>query len=84
MYVVDDETFLRARPILAALAREMTEQSESGVRRPVDLRELVRRSAPADLPDDGEAAYVRSIADRLERTFPIEELFPRKRRTRGS
>jgi len=80
MYSVEDETFQGARSILSSLARELTGQKESGIQRPVDLQELVRRSAHVDLPEDGEAAYIRSIADRLERTYPIDELFPRKRR----
>lgn len=82
MYTVDDETFLRARMILSALARELAGQQESGVTRPVDIGELVKRSARIDLPSDGEADYLSSIVDRLERSFPISELFPRKRRAR--
>ncbi len=79
MYVVEDETFRRARSVISALARELNGQHDSGVRRPVDLQELVRQSA-GDLPDDGEANFLSSIADDLARLFPIEELFPRKRR----
>jgi hypothetical protein len=80
MYVVEDETFQRARAVLSALARELNGQKEAGIRRPADLHELVRRSTDVDLPEDGEADYLHAIADKLERTFPIEELFPRKRR----
>jgi hypothetical protein len=80
MYTVEDETFQRARSVLSALANELTGQRESGIRRPVDLREMVRRSAPVDLPEDGEADYLSSIAGSLERTYPIAELFPRRRR----
>jgi len=79
MYAVEDETFRRARSVIAALAREVNGQLDSGVRRPVDFQELVRQSA-GDLPDDGEANFLSSIADDLARLFPIEELFPRKRR----
>jgi len=80
MYVVDDETFLRARSILSSLANELTDQVESDAEGPVDLRALVRQSAQSDLPEGGEVDYLRAVADRLERTFPIEELFPRRRR----
>jgi hypothetical protein len=80
MYTVEDETFLRARSILSALARELTGQQESGARRHIDLREVVRQSAQIDLPEDGEPDYLSAIADKLERTFPINELFPRRRR----
>jgi len=82
MYIVEDETFLRARSILSALAMELTGQHEPGSGGPVDLRGLVRRSARIDLPEGGETDYLASIADKLERTFPIDELFPRKRRAR--
>jgi hypothetical protein len=81
MYVVEDETFQRARSVVSSLASELTGQEESGVKRPVDLRELIRRSADVHLPEGGEAEYLHSIAEKLQRTFPIEELFPRKRRT---
>ena len=80
MYAVEDELFQQARFILAILARELISQRESGVRRRVDLQELVRRSADADLPKDGEADYLHSLTAKLERTFPVEELFPRGRR----
>ena len=82
MYVVEDETFRQARSILAALAKELTAREESGSDSPIDLTELIRRSAEADLPADGEAAYVAAVARSLERLFPIEEMFPRKRRAR--
>jgi len=83
MYAVEDETFRQARSVLSALATELTEQSVSGLRRPVDLQELVRRSAPVEVSEGGETEYLSSIAASLERTFPVEELFPRKRRVRG-
>ncbi len=84
MYVVEDETFRQARSILSALAKELSGQEESRPSAPVDLRELVRRSAELDLPEGGEAAYLSSVAGSLERLFPIEELFPRKRRPRDA
>ena len=80
MYVVDDETFQQGRSVLCALAKELAGQDASGSRRPVDVRELIRRSADVGLAEGGEALYLQSIADNLERTFPIEELFTRKRR----
>ena len=82
MYIVEDETFRQARSILAALAKELTDRDESGSDSPIDVTELIRRSAEADLPAGGEAAYVSSVSAALERLFPIEELFPRKRRAR--
>ena len=80
MYVMDDETFQRARSIVSSLAKEFAGQTESGIGRPVDLRELVRRSALVDLPEDGEAGYLSSVAAKLEKMYPIGELFPRKPR----
>ncbi len=80
MYSVEDETFQRARSILSSLARELAGQQESGIQRPVDLQDLVRRSAKVDLPEGGEADYLNSVAETLERMYPIDELFPRKRR----
>jgi hypothetical protein len=82
MYVVEDETFRQARAIISALARELAEQEASRFGRPVDLRKLIRHSASAELPVGGEAEYLSAIADKLEKTFPIEEMFPRKRRAR--
>ena len=79
MYAVEDETFRRARSVLSALARELNDQHDAGVRRPVDVQGLVRQSA-GDLQENGEASYLSSIADDLARLFPIDELFPRKRR----
>jgi hypothetical protein len=81
MYAVDDETFRRARSILSAVAKELADESAGG-RRLVDLHELVRRAANLEMPDGGESDYVSTIAASLERTFPVEELFPRKRRAR--
>jgi len=80
MYTVEDETFQRARAIVSALSRELTSQQAAGTRLPVDLHELIRRSAVKDLAVDGEAEYLHALADRLERSFPIDELFPRRRR----
>jgi len=82
MYIVEDETFRQARSILAALARELTAREESGSGSPIDVLALIQRSAGVDLPAGGEAAYVSSVSAALERLFPIEELFPRKRRAR--
>jgi hypothetical protein len=83
LYAVEDATFQRARIIVSALARELSDQQAAGSRRPVDLHELVRRSADVDLPANGEADYLSSVAADLARLFPIEELFPRKRRARA-
>lgn len=82
MYTVEDETFRQARAIVSEIAAELSSQRESGSRRAVDLGALIRSAAPT-VPVGGEAEYLRAIADRLEKSFPIEELFPRKRR-RGS
>jgi hypothetical protein len=80
MFTVEDETFRQARAIVSAVAAGLSGQRESGSS--VDLSALIRSAAPA-VPMGGEAEYVRAIAERLEKSFPIEELFPRKRR-RGS
>jgi len=82
MYIVEDETFRQARSILSALAKGLTEGEDSESGSPIDVHALIRRSAEADLPAGGEAAYVSSVSAALERLFPIEELFPRKRRAR--
>jgi hypothetical protein len=82
MYAVEDETFQRARFIVSALAEELTSQEVAGSRRPVDLHELVRRSASDELPVGGEAEYLADLAAQLQRLFSIEEMFPRKRRAR--
>jgi len=80
MYAVEDETFKRARDIVAALAEELTTQEDSGFPRPVDLHELIRRSADVTLPEGGEAGYVSAVAADLKRLFSIEEMFPQKPR----
>jgi hypothetical protein len=82
MYTVEDETFRQARSIVAAVAAVLSGQSGSGPAHPVDLRELIRSAAPS-VPVGGEAEHVRAIAEGLAKSFPIEELFPRKRQ-RGS
>jgi hypothetical protein len=82
MYTVEDETFRQARAIVSAVAAELSGQPRSGPAHTVDLRELIRSAAPS-VPAGGEAEFARAIAERLEKSFPIEELFPRKRR-RGS
>lgn len=84
MFTVEDETFRQARAVLSSLARELTAQQASGSRHSVDLHELVRRSAATDLAPGDEADYLHAIADRLEKSFPISELFPRRRRAGGS
>jgi len=81
MYTVEDETFVQARDILSALARELAAQQASGSPHAVDLLDLVRRIRD-DLPEGGETAYVGAIADKLEKSFPISELFPCRRRAR--
>jgi hypothetical protein len=83
MYTVEDDLFVQARAILSSLARELDAQEATGSPQPVDVRAVIRQAA-ADLESGGEAAYLRAIADRLERSFPISELFPRKRRPRSS
>jgi len=79
MYAVEDTTFKQARDIVAALARELSGQAASGDTNPVDLQELVRRSADVTLPEGGEAGYVSALAADLKRLFSIDEMFPRKR-----
>lgn len=80
MYAVDNETFQRARSIVSALSQELVAQEDAAVRRPVDPRLLIRRSADVDLPEDGEVAYLAGLVADLARLFPVEELFPRRRR----
>lgn len=84
MYTVEDETFVQARAILSSLALELDAQQASGAQHPVDLHQLIRRVAPPDLESGGEANYLHAIADILERSFPINELFPRRRRAGSS
>jgi hypothetical protein len=81
MYTVEDETFVQARAILSSVARELGAQQASGSRHPVDLHALIRRAAAVNLNPGGEARYLHAIAERLEKSFPIEELFPRRLRT---
>ena len=84
MYTVEDETFVQARAILSSVAGELDAQRVSGTQRPVNLHELIRSAAPADLEPGDEADYARGIVDRLEKSFPIAELFPRRRRARNA
>jgi hypothetical protein len=84
MYAVEDDLFQGARSIVTTLSRELIGQQAAGVRRPVDIRDLVRRSATVELAEGGEAEYLGSLADRLEKSFPIAELFPRRRRGRDA
>jgi hypothetical protein len=79
MYTVEDETFRQARAIISALASELVAQRESGSSHRVDLGDLIRSAALGVAPGN-EPEYVRVIADKLEKAFPIAELFPRKRR----
>ena len=80
MYTVEDETFQRARAIVVALADELDAQQAAGSRHPIDIHGLVLRSTRGALPADGEAVYLHALADKLQKSFPISELFPRKRR----
>lgn len=84
MYTVEDETFEQARAILSAVAHALDAQQASGSQHPVDLHELIRRGAPRDVEAGGEAGYLHSIAEKLGKSFPINELFPRRRRARSS
>jgi len=84
MYTVEDKLFQRTRSLVSSLSRELTAQRDGAVRRPVDLRDLVRGAAAIDLAEGNEADYVQAIADQLEKSFPIAELFPRRRRARGT
>jgi hypothetical protein len=78
MYLVEDEPFQQARSIVSALARELAEQEASRFGRPVDLRKVIRHAAGADLPIGGEAEYLSAIAEKLEKSYPIEGLLPRE------
>jgi hypothetical protein len=84
MYTVEDETFIQARAILSALARELDTQQVSGTQRPVDIQDLIRSAGPPGLEPGDEAGYVHGIAERLEKSFPIAALFPSKRRARNA
>ncbi|MBA3687571.1 MAG: hypothetical protein H0W81_01840 [Chloroflexi bacterium] len=84
MYTVEDATFEQARAILSALARELDAQLASRSQHPVDLHELIRGGAPRDVEAGVEAGYPHSIAEKLEKSFPINELFPRGRRARSA
>jgi len=84
MYTVEDDLFQRTRSVVSSLSRELSRQRDGGVRRPVDLRDLVRGAAAIDLPEGSEPDYLEEIADQLAKSFPIAELFPRRRRARSS
>ena len=84
MYTVEDDLFQRARSVIESLARELTAQKADGATHPIDVHDLVRRSTTDELPPGGEADYLQSMADGLARSFPISELFPRRRRARNS
>lgn len=79
MYLVEDETFERARAIVSMLAKELAEQDALRFGRPVDLRKLIRHAADTELPVGGEAEYLSAVADKLEKTFTAEALLPHKR-----
>ena len=78
MYLVEDETFEQARSIVSLLAKELAEQGVSRFGRPVDIRKLIRHSALRELPVGGEAEYLSAVAEKLEKTFTAEALFPHK------
>jgi hypothetical protein len=79
MFTLEDELMLQARAVLTALAAELRAQEAAGDMAPVHVRALIRRSAPAEVIEGEEVAYLGSIADRLERLYPIADLFPSKR-----
>ena len=79
MYTVEDELFVQARGLLHELAAELRAQEASGEMAPIHVRSLIRRAtaeAPAPVAEGEEAAYLGSIADRLDSYFPIDKLFP--------
>jgi hypothetical protein len=82
MYLVEDDTFERARAIVSTLANELAEQETLRFGRPIDLRKVIRHAAGADLPAGGEAEYLSAIANKLEKTFSAGALFPHKRGSR--
>ena len=79
MFTLEDELMLQARAVLSALAAELRAQEAAGEMAPVHVRTLIRGSAPTDVVEGEEVAYLGSIADRLERLYPIADLFPSKR-----
>ena len=79
MFTLEDELMLQARAVLNALAAELRAQEAAGEMAPVHVRSLIRGSAPTDVGEGEEVAYLGSIADRLERLYPIADLFPSKR-----
>ena len=79
MYTVEDELMDQARAVLAALATELRAQEAAGEMAPVHVRSLIRGAAAGAVAEGEEVAYLASIADRLERLYPIADLFPSKR-----
>ena len=79
MFTLEDELMLQARAVLTALAAELRAQEVAGEMAPVHVRSLIRGSAPTDVAEGEEVAYLGSIAERLERLYPIADLFPSKR-----
>ena len=79
MFTLEDDLLLQARAVLAALATELRTQEAAGEMAPVHVRALIRGSAPEKVGEGEEVAYLGSIADQLERLYPIADLFPSKR-----
>ncbi len=79
MFTLEDELMLQARAVLTALAADLRAQEAASEMAPVHVRSLIRRSAPTEVDEGGEVEYLGSIADRLERLYPIADLFPSKR-----
>ena len=79
MFTLEDELMVQARSVLSALAAELRVQEAAGEMAPIHVRSLIRASAPTDVAEGEEVAYLGSIANRLERLFPIADLFPSKR-----
>ena len=79
MFTLEDDLMLQARAVLTALAAELRAQEAAGEMAPVHVRALIRRSAGEAVAEGEEVAYLGSITDRLERLYPIADLFPSKR-----
>jgi hypothetical protein len=79
VYTVEDELMDQARAVLSALAAELRTQEDAGEMAPVHVRSLIRDASAGGVAEGEEVAYLASIADRLERLYPIADLFPSKR-----
>ncbi len=79
MYTVEDDLLLQARAVLSALASELRAQDVAGEMAQIHVRSLIRRSASTAVAEGEEIAHLGSIADRLERLFPIADMFPSTR-----